>query len=560
MKAENVSTALARVLVDELARCGVTDAVLAPGSRSAPLAMALHDEPSVRLHVGIDERSVGFLALGLAKASGRPVVVVTTSGTAAVNLHPAVVEAHESRTSLLVLTADRPPELRHAGANQTIDQVGLFGTSVRWSVDVGVPEDRPGANAYWRSTVCHAVATATGSPPGPVHLNLAFRDPLVPVGDGVEEDLEGRAGGVPWTALRRADRRADLAALPLLTGGRGVVIAGDGAAPAAAALVAFAEAAGWPLLAEPHSGARSGANAIACYHHLLGVDKFVRSHRPDVVVRVGRANTSRYMGAIGAAEHVLIDPDGAWLDPGREVTQVVVADPSTTLASLAERVSPASPGWLASWVDADAAARAAIDDVLDTEAHASEPRTARDLAAALPDGGALVIGSSMPVRDLDMTMRARTGIRVLGNRGASGIDGFVSTALGVARASNGPTWALTGDLSLLHDLGGLLMARPDDRLVLVVANNDGGGIFSFLSQAEYPGPFETVFGTPHGRDLGALVTAAGATHVRVELAADLTPAVHAAGDGTHVVEVVTDRTENVAVHGRLQDAVAAAMA
>ncbi|HWH33331.1 MAG TPA: 2-succinyl-5-enolpyruvyl-6-hydroxy-3-cyclohexene-1-carboxylic-acid synthase, partial [Egibacteraceae bacterium] len=543
-------------------------AVLAPGSRSAPLAMALHADGRVRLHVRVDERSAAFLALGLAKASGRPAAVLCTSGTAAANFHPAVLEAHESRVPLLVLTADRPPELRGTGANQTTDQVKLYGQAVRWFCEVGVPEARAGMVAYWRATACRAWAEAAGSPAGPVHLNVALREPLTPEPGDAEfpEPLDGRADGAPWVAVESrttvpdADLVEDLAARAASVM-RGALVVGETSADPYE-LVAFADRLGWPVIAEAHSGARQGPSAVAMYHHLLSDPSFADAHRPDFVVRVGRTGLSRPLEAWlrTAGWHTLIDRDAAWLDPGRSVSEIIVAEPGQLLgmvgAALADLESDDGvEDWNASWGAADRRARDAVNQALDAEG-LTEPRVARDVAASLPPGATLVVGSSMPIRDLDQTMAPRGDVRVLANRGVSGIDGFVSTAVGVALAA-GPAVALCGDLSLLHDANGLLGADAD--LTLVVVNNDGGGIFSFLPQARHPDGFERLFGTPHGADLEALARAYGAAYTRVTAPGELRDLV-AAPRGVRLAEVRTDRAANVALHQRLRDAVSQALA
>ena len=580
MKAANPSHALALVVVDELVRCGVTEAVLAPGSRSTALAMALHDDPRIRLHVQIDERSAAFLALGLGRGSGRPAVVVTTSGSATANLHPAVVEADAGRVPLLVLTTDRPPELRHTASNQTIDQVKLFGGVVRWFCEVGVAEDRPGVVGYWRSTLSRAYAEATGvrDAAGPVHLNLAFREPTVPaVDDGrtrveheFRQDLAGRAGGAPWVTVTRPAATLEPTAVAALAERiaatpRGLVVLGDSSADLAPALD-LAERAGWPVVAEPLSSARLDRRALTHAAQLLAVPEFAARHRPDLVLRVGRTGLSRGLAQLLGPDvpQVLIDPDGAWLDPERAVAELVVADPTRCCAAVAEHLAaPAGSDWLDGWREADAAAAGVIGAILDGEEQPTEPRVARDVAAAVPDGGTLVVASSMPVRDLDGHLAPRRGLRVVGNRGASGIDGFVSTALGVALATDGPTVALAGDLSLLHDNNGFLVSPDAPRVdcTFVVVNNDGGGIFHFLPQADYPASFERVFGTPHGRDLADLARLHHLDHLLVTRAEDLAPAVHAgiADGGIRIIEVRTDRHENLALHRRIQAEVAAAL-
>lgn len=585
LAAPNPSTAFATVLVDELARCGLREAVIAPGSRSAPLAMALWEraraggEPAgLRLHVRIDERSAAFLALGLAKASGRPVAVVCTSGTAAAHLHAAVIEADEAGVPLIVLTADRPPELRGTGANQTIDQVKLYGAAVRLFCEAGVPEARPGMTAYWRSLACRAWSAAAGEPggfPGPVHLNLPLREPLVPGiadagpggGAGWPESLDGRADGAPWTrpAGRADGTHAGPPALELPWAERGVIVAGDGSADPGS-LLALAAAAGWPVLAEPSSGARQGGNALAAHAYLLDTPGFLAAHRPEIIVSSGRPGLSRgqiaFLGrSDGPPRHVIIaQGPGRWADPARAGTDVAAA------VRLAGAPTPGGPRpgaapWLASWRAADAAARAAADEILDAMAAPSEPRLARDLAAALPDGALLWAASSLPVRDLDRHMAPRGGLRVLASRGASGIDGLVSSAIGAALAhqasGGGPAAALLGDLAILHDAPGLFTGpdepRPD--LAIVVVNNDGGGIFSGLEQAAFPGPFERVFGTPHGARLSDLAAAAGLPYARLDNAAGLAEAV--AGRGLRIVEVRTDRSAGQALRHRLRQAAAA---
>jgi 2-succinyl-5-enolpyruvyl-6-hydroxy-3-cyclohexene-1-carboxylate synthase len=521
--------------------------------------------------VRIDERSAAYLALGLAKASRRPVAVLCTSGTAAASFHPAVIEADESGVPLLVLTADRPPELRGTGANQTIDQVKLYGTAVRWFCDVGVPEARTGMQAYWRSLACGAWAHAAGAAgglAGPVHLNLPLRDPLVPDAAAADaawpEPLDGRADAMPWTAFTAAPAGVPRA-LELPWTERGAVICGDGDYDAGP-LLHLAERAGWPVLAEPSSGARHGPNALRGYPYLLAGGEFAAAHRPDVIVSAGRPGLSRgqlafLRGSPGGppTRHVVIaQGPGRWADPARAATDVVRE---------VRLVGPVRSGnWLGSWQRADEAASRAADEILDAADAPSEPRLARDLAAALPDGALLWAASSMPVRDLDQHMAPRDGLRVLASRGASGIDGLVSSAMGAALAhagaGGGPAVAVLGDLAFLHDAPGLFLgpeeARPD--LCLVVVNNDGGGIFSLLEPAAFEAPFERIFGTPHGSRLGDLARAAGLPYLRLERACDLPAALReAAPGGLRVIEARTSRADQAALRARLAEACAAAV-
>jgi 2-succinyl-5-enolpyruvyl-6-hydroxy-3-cyclohexene-1-carboxylate synthase len=564
--APNPSTALAVVVMDELVRNGVRHLALAPGSRSAALALAAADRPDLSVWVEIDERSAAFLAVGIARGSGAPAAVVTTSGTAAANLLPAMVEADLGGVPLVVLTADRPPELRHAGANQTIDQVGLYGGAVRWACDLGVPEDRPGAGAYWRSSVCRAVAEARGrgGPPGPVHLNLAFREPVVPatddgrtVGAAFTGPLGGRPGGAPWTRVVRSPLPEVALDRRWLEVERGIVVAGDARLPPEERrkVDRLAAALGWPLVAEPAAGWRP-PQTVTMAHHLLGHPGFRARHRPDAALVVGRAGLSRNLAAaLAGVPRVVADPWG-WPDPERDAEAVLTGFPSFDPGEVPKRES----GWRRAWLEAEAAVRKVVDAALDESDLPSEPRTARDAARAVPDGGLLVAASSMPVRDLDWFMPARD-VEVVCNRGASGIDGFVSTALGVAaHAGPGRVAALAGDLSLLHDAGGFLV-RPQPDCVFVVVNNDGGGIFSFLPQAGFPEHFERVFGTPHGRSFERLAAFHDLTYRPIERADELTPAVQEGllAGGLHLLEVRTERAENVAVHRRIAAAVGAAL-
>jgi 2-succinyl-5-enolpyruvyl-6-hydroxy-3-cyclohexene-1-carboxylate synthase len=525
------STALARALVDELVRGGVTDAVFCPGSRNAPLAFALHDADAsgrLRLHVRIDERTAGFLALGLALRSGRPVPVCTTSGTAVANLHPAVLEASYAHVPLLVLTADRPAALIGTGASQTIVQHAIFGDAVRLAATVaGDP----------RPVVGRVLAAATGTPPGPVHVNLPLVEPLVPGAD--DGELPGRPDGVPWTAL--ASRRVVADPLPLDPAAPTLVVAGGGA-PALDGVRA-------PVVAEP--SAAPWARALPAGPWLLPhLD--AAGLRPAQVVVAGRPTlhrpVQRLLADPAVAVHVLADDRGApWPD---------VAGTVRAVGSLPELTPP--EGWLDAWRAADRTAAAALDAAL-PDAPAGM-RLARALVGALPDGALLVVGSSNPVRDVALAAVPRPGLTVLSNRGVAGIDGTVSTAVGAALAHGGPAFALMGDLTLLHDTTGLVIGpdepRPD--LTIVVLNDGGGGIFGLLEQgaAEHSRAFERVFGTPHTVDLGALCRAVGAEHVVTgpdEVGSALDPVT-----GLRVVEVRAGRATLRDAHAALRAAVAAA--
>lgn len=565
----DITAAFATTLVDEWARAGVTDAVVAPGSRSAPLALALARDDRVRVHVVVDERSAAFFALGLGRETRRPAVVCCTSGTAGAHFHPAVLEADLAGVPMLVCTANRPPELLDTGAGQTVDQHHLFGRAVRWFAAPGPPAAIDGANAVWRSVAARSVAETLGPPAGPVHLDLAFREPLV--AEGPIEIEAGRAGGAPWTPSTAAARvlpPATVHALAERLGAveRGLVVAGWGAAVAPATAIALAQRLGWPVLADPISGLREGPHAISTYDPLLRVAPFADAHRPELVLRVGAPLTSKVTTAWldPSIEQIAIDPDGRWLDPHRATSERLAVDAEPLLLSLVEQLAgaPRESEWLASWRAAELAARRAIDAQLDADDEPSDARVARDVFGAVPDGGALLVASSMPVRELEWFAAPRKGLRVHANRGVNGIDGLVSTALGIASARAGrPTVALLGDLAWLHDSNGLLAARAvaetRGALTFVVVDNAGGGIFHFLPAGLTP-EREQLFTTPQAVDGVALGRAYGVEVELVDRSSDIAPRVHDAvtAGGVRAVVVRTDRHRAVAQHAEIWATVA----
>jgi 2-succinyl-5-enolpyruvyl-6-hydroxy-3-cyclohexene-1-carboxylate synthase len=549
-------------LADEAVRAGVRHVMVSPGSRSTPLALALADRPELALHVFHDERSCSFAALGVGLATGGPALAVCTSGTAAAQFHAAVVEAHQAEVPLVVCTADRPPELREVAAPQTIDQTRLFGGTVRAYVDLGAPD--VALASRWRSLVSRAIADAGAPWPGPVHLNLPFRDPLV----GVPGDLPpGRADGRPWHRTLSGTgllRPAHVDALvSVLDQPRGVIVAGGGAGDPEA-VHALAAAAGWPVLADPRSGCRlPRPTTVAAFDDLLRHPGFAADHTPTVVLRLGRPPASKVLAQwleASGAEQVQVTSSAAWVDPEGTAAWRIAAEPAQVCRVLSGRVrAGARTPWGARWRRAEEQAQAAIDDVVAAADRPTEPTLARALVAALPNGATLVSSSSMPVRDVEWYAAPRDGVRHLSNRGANGIDGVVSTAVGVALASGAPTFLLIGDIALLHDSNGLLTlgARAAD-LTIVVADNDGGGIFSFLPQATEvePARFEQLFGTPHGVDPVALATAHGLPAAEL---ADLAELPDVLGRGPRLVCVRTDRADNVVVHRAIHDAVALAL-
>jgi 2-succinyl-5-enolpyruvyl-6-hydroxy-3-cyclohexene-1-carboxylate synthase len=565
-----------RAFVDELVRCGLRDACTSPGSRSTPLALSLAREPRLRATSHIDERCAAFFALGLAKTTGIPAVLACTSGTAAANYAPAVIEAHEARVPLLVLTADRPPELRDVGAGQTIDQVKLFGSAAKWYFEV---DDHPASAArvrWLRQLACRAFWTAVDGRPGPVHLNFSLREPLVPDSGGVPdvEIVPGRSGGRPWVTRPRTRVEAAPALLDgleeeLRARPRVLVVAGRAERDPrlGSALAGFAERAGAPLLAEPLSGARRGPAAIAHYDALLRDSSWAAAHEPELVLRVGDLPTSKplrtWLAGLEGALQVSFDPEAAWQDPAGVVGTIVGADPRTTLDALADRLPKRrkDTGWLDGWHAADRAASSAIAGVL-IPAGLSEPRVAAELGGGLPDDATLFVASSMPIRDVETFFPVRPApFRVLSNRGANGIDGTVSTAFGVAAAARGPVVLLIGDVALAHDVGGLLAAsRLGLKLVIVLIDNDGGGIFNFLPAAREGTEFVEHIATPHGLDFAHAAAlygcdwerAADVETFRAALARAL------AADRTTIICVRTDRAENVALHRRVWESVRSA--
>ena len=554
-----VQATFAATLVDEWVRAGVSDAVVAPGSRSTPLALALADSPDLRLHVHLDERAAGFYAVGLGLATGRPAVVLTTSGTATAELLPSVVEAHHARVPMIVCTADRPPELHDVGAPQTIEQAALYGRFLRWRGDPGPADGLP--EGTWRSLASRAVAEATAGPagPGPVQLNLAFRDPLVAEPAALPP---GRPGRAPWHQVVRSPSSLTIDA-GHLAGRRGVIVAGAGCGDPTS-VIAAATALGWPVLADPRSGCRGrGPLVVAAFDAILRGEH----PQPEVVLRLGAPPASRVLSSwlAGKAEQILADPYGSWLDPERAASLVLAADPTDVCRSLAgAEVQGAPSAWGRWWQAAEEVAQDAIDSVLAGSVRPTEPGVARTLTALLPSGSTLFVSSSMPIRDVEWFGHPQAPARVLANRGANGIDGIVSTALGVAARSDS-TVALVGDLAFLHDSGGLLgAARRGSQLVLVVVDNDGGGIFSFLPQADSlsEDKFERLFGTPHGVDLAALAAVHGLPTARVEAADQLGPTVvdAMAAGGVRVVVVATERRTNREIHEELNAAVVKSVA
>jgi 2-succinyl-5-enolpyruvyl-6-hydroxy-3-cyclohexene-1-carboxylate synthase len=560
-----------RALLDEFVRCGMEHACTSPGSRNTPIVLSMAREERLQAWSHIDERAAGFFALGAAKASGRPVAVTCTSGTAAANLLPSVIEAHEAGVPMILLTADRPPELRDVGAGQTIDQIKLYGDAVKWFVELGVPEASAERLRWVRSLACRAYWTALSGRPGPVHINIPLREPLVleqplPL---VEPGGGGRAGGEPWlTQARRSPFAA--AALPRRQEFRRTVfVAGDlGPNPELGRRLAeFAARARVPLLADPLSGARSGPAAIAHFDLLLRDRALAQQLAPDVVCRIGDLPTSKplrtWIAGLDQAQHILFAPDERWSDPSARVAERLVGPLEDLLDRLADdEVTPDDSDWLDRWTRADGVVAHAIAEPL-MAAGLSEPATVTALAQFLPPSTTVFVGASMPIRDVEEFFPAlKDPPRVLANRGANGIDGTVSTAFGAAAATEGQVVLLLGDITLAHDIGGLLAARRLGlKLTIVLINNGGGGIFNFLPVSSQGETFEQHIATPAGLDFAQAAELYGCRYARVtsidELASSLMASL--AASGTSIIEVRTERVANRQLHAAVEAAALAGL-
>ena len=562
----NANTRWTSIFVDELVRSGLEVVCIAPGSRSTPLTLAFAAHESVRIYRHLDERSAGFFALGLALATGRPVALVCTSGTAAANFHPAIIEAYYSHVPLLVLTADRPAELRGSGANQTIDQIKMFGDHVRWSVELPTPmEDAPDVVIrHLRTLAARAYATANGLVKGPVHLNCSFRKPLEPRASLVSAPRKAEAASLssaPYTTFSRGRLLPDEAQIEWLAkvireNPRGLIICGpecpgDDFPHAVASL---ARRAGYPVLADALSGVRHGPQTAGGYV-LGGYDWWLRAiddslSKPDVVLRFGAVPTSAplsaYLEKADAGIHVHVREDGVWADDLHLTHQYMQADPAAVCRAVGEHLEQSSDaGWAAEFIDLETQTWVAMGSAL-AQIPFFDGRAIRDVLAALPDGTIVLAGNSLPVRHVDAFDRPdeRT-LAIFGNRGASGIDGNVSTALGLAAATGQRVVAFVGDITFYHDMNGLLAARQNNLndVTFIVTNNNGGGIFRRLPVAAHEPPFSELFLTPHDLTFEHAAALYGLRYTAAAGREELSEAVAAAfadRAGANLIEVVTD--------------------
>ena len=608
MTAPNRNALWARALVDELVAAGVDGVVVSPGSRSTPLTMAAARSDDLRVFSQLDERSAAYFALGRARRTGSVTPLICTSGTAAANYHPAVMEASEGRVPLLALTADRPPELRDSGANQTADQEKLYGDAVRFYKDLPEPAPNDRALRSLRTTVSRAVGTAEGSDPGPVHLNVPFKKPLEPtrVPDDVPADLDpvataGRDGpyvDVTPGSPEPGDEELRALANELAATDRGLIVAGPADPPGidAESVTALSHATGFPVVADPLSGVRYGghtrvAPVIGAYDAYLSADVAGEAGSapgwsdPEVVLRLGASPTSKnlreYLAGAGADQYQ-VDPAGRWREAEFTATDLVVAEPSRLCARLSRLGGGGGgdPDWRAQWEEADRAARAIHDREPDALPDPSEPvpfhegDALRVVADALPDPATLFVSNSMPVRDLDRFVGPTTAsVTALGNRGVSGIDGIVSSALGAGSATTDDLTLVVGDLALYHDTNGLLaLDRCDVDATVVLINNDGGGIFHALPIESFEPEFTESFKTPHGIEFEPMADLHGLAYARVDARPEAVgdgsegaqEAAEALGeayarardaDGAHLIEVRTDAESSHRTRERLAAAV-----
>jgi 2-succinyl-5-enolpyruvyl-6-hydroxy-3-cyclohexene-1-carboxylate synthase len=548
-------------LVDEWLQCGVRHAVVSPGSRSTPIALEIANRQEIEMHIFHDERSAAFAALGIAKASGIPAILVCSSGTAAVEFHPAVVEAHHSEVPILICTADRPAELQGVGAPQTIDQQNLYGVSVRKFVNAEVADESE--SHTWRKIARDLFATSLGKVRGPVHLNLRFREPLMGVATSLPPRHERSAMIADKVDLPSARSLRKLK--KALNFKNGVIIAGPENYQIES-IFRLAQTLSWPVLADPRSGARVPSKfVVAAADSILRDEDFAKKLQPQVVLRFGTLPASKVVNswlASSGAKQIVITTTPTLADPDQLCALHIVGEIDELCAEL---VSDRTNGqndrgdfsWLDLWDTAESSAQKSINAALADEPGLSEPGVARALYGLLPEASNLVVSSSMPIRDVEWFAAPRTGLRVHANRGANGIDGVVSTAVGIALATRQPTTLLIGDIALLHDVNGLigLVSREID-LRIVVIDNNGGGIFSFLPQAQNleSSKFEKIFGTPHGVNLKMVAQAHQINTHEVANMSDFAEVL--SQRGPWLARVVTDRQENVKVHERINQMVA----
>ena len=551
-------------LVDEWVRLGVAHAVVSPGSRSTPMAIALASNPKIALHVFHDERSASFAALGIGLQSGVPAVLLCTSGTAAAQFFAAVIEANYAHVPLLVCTADRPPELQGVGAPQTINQTNMYGTFVRKFIDAGLADDAK--SSKWRAIARDAFSATVGVNRGPCHVNFPFREPLVGVA-GVLPAVDAHSPVRVSADVATASERKKLSLA--LRAERGLIIVGNGI-DQPRFILELAAKLKWPVVADPRSNCRvapessHGATVVSCADVVLRHQPSAESLQPTVVVRIGDPPVSKVVNqwlAKCGAEQIAITQQPSLIDPDKVVTTHIVGSINELFMEMSRGADVRSETeWISSWKHSEKMARTALGGKFAEQVQLTEPLCAVTVSESVASGSSVVVSSSMPVRDLEWFAPARDGLRVFSNRGVNGIDGVVSTAVGIALSSKAPTALLIGDIAVLHDSNGLLnLVKRDVLMKIIVVDNEGGGIFSFLPQAEAleDAQFEQLFGTPHSVDFESLAKAHGIPFMWVQTADELRREL--VNSHTSMIGVRTDRKKNVDDHNELYAAVAEAL-
>jgi 2-succinyl-5-enolpyruvyl-6-hydroxy-3-cyclohexene-1-carboxylate synthase len=552
--------------VQQLIDLGVVQTVISPGSRSTPLALVMSEHPDMKVYLNIDERSAGFFALGLAKKQKKPVALLCTSGTATANYYPAIVEAYYSRIPLIVITADRPHELRDVGAPQAINQINMYGKYVKWFVDASLPESQPGIIQYVKNIVSHAVFESRKHPNGPVHMNMPFREPLVPDLSTVVEKAKQKRNVMQITSQTTIDQEAiQRIADRLQTVKKGLIVCGELYHEAfSKSVIQLAEKLQYPILADPLSQLRFGEHSkehvIEGYDTILKDRDLYPSLQPDVILRFGAMPVSKslflFLKEQPHTEQIIVDHGGGWRDPTLIAEQHLFCDEQYFCDELVKRLEKnEDDAWYLRWKKANDLTRTLIlDGVVDESDSLFEGKLYIELLKWLPEECNLVVGNSMPIRDIDTFFySSEKKIHIYANRGANGIDGVVSTAMGIGAASSFPTYLVIGDLSFFHDLNGLLAGKLHQlNITILLVNNNGGGIFSFLPQADEKKHFEALFGTPTDLDFRHAAAFYGANYVKVsswdELACELK---RTNQNGVNIIEIPTERYTRVKSHRKI---------
>lgn len=559
--------------IEELIQAGVKEAIISPGSRSTPLAILMAEHPALKIYVDVDERSAGFFALGIAKAGKRPVVLLCTSGTAAANYMPAVAEAKLSGIPLLVLTADRPHELRNVGAPQAMDQVHLYSTHVKYFTDMALPENSVEMLRYAKWQGSKAVDIAMTAPRGPVHLNFPLREPLVPILDPSPFTQEKT---IRHTHIYYAHQVIQPELIQQIIasceGKKGMIIVGPNSKKEfAEPLAAFAKQIKWPILADPLSGLRTYGDTdntvIDQYDTFLREQDLVTELIPEVIIRFGAMPVSKslmkWIEQFEDSLYYLVDSGNEWKDPTKQATDIIHCDERFLVDALAKDFKKAtSSDWLQSWQHFNKATETVVNEYLTTLTEANEGQLIRWIREYLPTKSGLFIGNSMPIRDVDTFFnKTNKSIKLLANRGANGIDGVISSALGSGTVIQ-PMYLVIGDLSFYHDMNGLAMAQKYGlNLTIILVNNSGGGIFSFLPQATLPKHFETLFGTELALNFETIAELYQGNYQAPKTQEEFHEAMDLASfhKGLDIIEIKTNRYENVASHRELYQAVSKAL-